>query len=560
MMLLILRSAIAPVLGLLLSTTAHGLSLIPVPVSIQSGPGQILLANFTQIQIAPQLVGIESSVNLLLSPSSGLRFETAGSGSFRFHYDSHLPESAYRLQVSDTGIDIHASATTGAFYALQTLRQLLPPDIFQTQIVERQWPIPHVDIKDYPRFDWRGLHLDVARHYMPVDFIKRFIDLMAQHKLNRFHWHLTDDQGWRIEIKRYPKLTEVGAWRDQTIIGNPEFQDPQDYRYDGVPHGGFYTQNEVKDIVAYAAKRQIEIVPEIEFPGHAQAVIAAYPELGITQETVTVMQEWGISTHTLRPSEKTLAFYRNVLTEVMALFPSRYIHIGGDEVDKTEWQQSELTQSRMRQLGLKDTHELQSWLIRQIDQFLAEHDRQLIGWDEIMQGGLSDNAVVMSWRGIERGLQAAALGNNVIMAPYRWTYFDYYQASPSSEPFAYSSYLPLADVYKFDPAPKGLSSEIRQRILGAQAQLWTEYISTPSQVEYMAFPRAVALAEVLWSPQSNRDLEDFQRRLPQHLQRLDVQNVNYRPPGNDELNRWEALKQFLWNRGMELYHWIHDNF
>ncbi|SVC35927.1 uncharacterized protein METZ01_LOCUS288781, partial [marine metagenome] len=292
--------------------------------------------------------------------------------------------------------------------------------------------------------------------------------------------------------------------------------------------------------------------------GHAQAAIAAYPELGNTGEQLKVMEDWGISKNTLKPSDETLDFYRNVLTEVMVLFPSPYIHIGGDEAPKDQWEESPFGQQRMEQLGLTDANELQSWLIQQMDDFLAANGRRLIGWDEIMQGGLSSNATVMSWRGMERGIQAAEAGHDVIMAPTQWTYFDYYQADPDVEPLAIGSYTPLDQVYHFEPKPAGPPPEVRQRILGAQGQLWTEFMKTPEHVEYMAYPRAAALAEVVWSPRENRNYDNFLQRLPRHMQRLEVLGVNYRPPGNDELDAWDSLKQWLFHKAIGIYFWFSD--
>lgn len=336
------------------------------------------------------------------------------------------------------------------------------------------------------------------------------------------------------------------------------FTDPEGWTYDGIPHGGFYTQEEVREVVAYAAARHITVVPEIEFPGHAQAAIASYPWLGNTGEQLKVKEEWGINKNTIKPSEETLEFYRNVLTEVMDLFPSKYIHIGGDEAPKDQWEASEFAQQRIRELGLADENELQSWLIQQMDDFLTANGRTLVGWDEIMQGGLSSNATVMSWRGTKPGYKAAAAGHDVVMAPVQSTYLDYYQASPKTEPLAIGSYLPLRTVYAFDPAPASLPEKVRRHILGAQGQLWTEYMKTPDHVEYMAYPRAVALSEVVWSEQSQRDFNEFLPRLNEHLQRLDVLQVNYRAPGNDELGVWESLKHKVFSVLMRLYFWYAD--
>lgn len=537
-------------------------ALIPAPVTVQAGEGEFRLLPDVKVAIAePQFPGALAAVRLLLGPATGFDFAQATPGQtaqLRITHASALAAEAYHLRVDEQGIHIEAANDAGVFYALQTLRQLLPPAIYSTSAVQRDWTLSAVDVKDVPRFGWRGMHLDVGRHFMPVEFVKKFIDVLAVHKLNSFHWHLTEDQGWRIEIKRYPKLTEVGSQRAQTVVGNTLFVDDEELVYDGIPHGGFYTQDEVRDIVAYAAQRHINVVPEIEFPGHAQAAIAAYPELGNTGEQLKVMEKWGINKNTIKPSEETLAFYRNVLAEVIDLFPSEYIHIGGDEAPKDQWEEGEYAQQRMKELGLADADELQSWLIQQMDDFLSAHGRKLVGWDEIMQGGLSSNATVMSWRGVRPGIRAAEAGHDVVMAPTSWTYFDYYQADKSIEPLAIGSYTPLAAVYDFDPAPANLPEAVRQHILGAQGQLWTEYMKTPDHVEYMAFPRAVALAEVVWSPQVSRDYQDFQQRLPIHLERLDELGVNYRPPGNDELTLSGKFSHFLFSTGMAIYFWLVD--
>ena len=367
---------------------------------------------------------------------------------------------------------------------------------------------------------------------MPKEFVKKLVDLAALNKLNRFHWHLTDDQGWRLEIKQYPRLTQVGAWRPQTIIGRPD-RDSTKWRFDGQPHGGFYTQDDVREIVAYARARFVTIVPEIEMPGHSQAAIAAYPELGNRGDTLPVWMGWGVDENILNPGDATVRFYQNVLTEVMALFPGRWIHIGGDEAPKTQWKASPLAQTRIRELGLKDEDELQSWFTHRMDEFLTAHGRTLVGWDEILQGGLAPNAVVMSWRGVDGGIAAAQAGHDVVMAPGSHTYFDHYQSADTvAEPLAIGGYLPLDTVYAFEPVPPALTASEARHVLGAQGQLWTEYVPDAKRAEYMVFPRVCALAEVLWTPPEERDYGDFTRRLVTHLQRLAVLDVNYRPLAN----------------------------
>ncbi|MDX1735598.1 MAG: beta-N-acetylhexosaminidase [Halioglobus sp.] len=542
---------------LAIASDSAALSLVPVPQRMERPEGEFALHLDATLYTAPVFRHAPRSLRLLLSPATGFTFERvadSAAAAIRVLHDGELGPEAYVLRVGAGGVDITAAADAGVFYALQTLRQLLPTDVYSQTPVERQWAVPFVAIEDAPRFGWRGLHLDVGRHFMPVDFVKRYIDLLAAHKMNRFHWHLTEDQGWRIEIRQYPKLTEIGSVRAQTVQGFPGFS-RKELGYDGTPHGGFYTQEEVREVVAYAAQRHVTVVPEIEFPGHAQAAIASYPELGNTGKQLKVKEEWGISKNTLKPSDETLQFYRNVLTEVMALFPSEYIHIGGDEAPKDQWEESPYAQQRIRELGLANENELQSWLIQQMDDFLSANGRRLVGWDEIMQGGLSSNATVMSWRGMAPGAKAARQGHDVIMAPTTYTYFDYYQGDDSKEPTALPFYLPLREVYSFEPIPAKLPPEFHRHILGGQGQLWTEMMKTPEHVEYMAYPRAVALSEVLWSSPAGRNYEEFLPRLDAHLQRLDRLQVNYRPPGDDELTLKGKIKQLLFKAALRVYLW-----
>jgi hexosaminidase len=387
-----------------------------------------------------------------------------------------------------------------------------------------RWAIPAVEIRDAPRFPYRGLLVDVARHYYPPAFIKTVIDLLALYKLNTLHLHLTDDQGWRLEIKKYPRLTEIGAWRKETIVG--QHFDP--YVGDSTPHGGFYTQDQIRDLVAYAAARQITILPEIEMPGHAQAALAAYPELSCTGGPFEVSTKWGTHENIYCPSERTFAFLEDVLVEVMQLFPSRYIHIGGDEVPKKQWKESPVAQEVIRREGLADEEGLQSYFIRRIERFLIAHQRKLIGWDEILEGGLAPEATVMSWRGDAGGIEAVRQGHDVIMTPANRTYFDYYQGDATVEPLAIGGFLPIDSVYAFEPVPLELTAEQARHVLGAQGNVWTEYIATPDHLEYMLLPRMLALSEVLWSPKEARSWRGFVARLPAHLARLDALGVGYR--------------------------------
>jgi hexosaminidase len=441
-----------------------------------------------------------------------------------------LGPEAYTLDVSPRGVVVKASAPAGAFYGLETLKQLLPAAIYrEAPLCNTVWRAAAVHVEDAPRFAWRGAHLDVGRHFEPKEFVKKYIDLLARHKMNRFHWHLTEDQGWRIEIMKYPRLTTVGSCREQTLVG-PYVSDPAKRVFDGKRHCGFYTQDDVREVVAYAADRMITVIPEIEMPGHAQAAIHAYPQLSSRPDSSPgVLQVWGVSDFILNPTDSTVTFMQDVLTEVLALFPGPYVHIGGDEAGKAQWKANPSIQARMKALGLKDEHELQSWFIRQMDTFLTARGRRLIGWDEILEGGLAENATVMSWRGMDGGIAAAKANHDVVMAPGSHTYFDHYQSrDKSAEPLAIGGFTPLDTVYAFEPVPPQLSATEAKHVLGAQAQLWTEYMPNAKHVEYMAYPRMVALSEVLWSTKARRDYADFTTRLPAHLARLDALDVNYR--------------------------------
>lgn len=437
-------------------------------------------------------------------------------------------DESYALDVSPDRITVEAREPPGLFRGLQTLRRLLPVHV---ELQRRAPPgvrfaLPALRIDDAPRFPYRGMHLDVGRHFFPPELVKRYIDQLALWGFNAFHWHLTEDQGWRIEIRAYPRLTEVGAYRRETMLG----RNFEPYVGDGVPHGGFYTQDEVRDIVAYAAERHVTVIPEIEMPGHSLAALAAYPELACTAGPFEVGTRWGIYDDIVCPSERTFEFFETVLEEVMQLFPGRYIHIGGDEAPKTRWEESPLAQEVIRREGLADEHELQSWFTRRIERFLARHGRRLIGWDEILEGGIAPEATVMSWRGMAGGIEAARAGHDVIMAPTSHVYLDYYQGAPDLEPLAIGGFLPLERVYAFEPVPPELSPDEAAHVLGGQGNVWTEYMKTWDRVEYMAFPRMLALAEVLWSPRERRDWTDFMARLGPQLARLDALGVNYRVP------------------------------
>jgi hexosaminidase len=518
--------------------TLDSITVIPRPASLIAGRGAFLLSARTTIWTDRADSAVARGLARQLAPATGYDLavrigESGGGHSINFRRarrrDTTLGPEGYRLDVEPNAITITAAAPAGAFYATQTLRQLLPPQVLRAARVDGiQWRVPAVSIVDRPRFQWRGMHLDVSRHFMPKEFVKKYIDLLALHKMNRFHWHLTDDQGWRIEIKKYPRLTSIGAWRDRTLVGHAR-SDTSANVYDHERHGGFYTQDDVREIVAYARDRFVTVVPEIEMPGHSQAAIAAYPGLGNFGDSVRVWDQWGVSTHILNPSDTTVHFMQDVLTEVMSLFPGPYIHIGGDEATKVEWKASARAQARIKALGLADENQLQSWFTTQMDAFLAAHGRRLVGWDEILEGGLAPDAIVMSWRGTDGGIAAARAGHDVVMAPGSHTYFNYYQVSDTAaEPLAIGGYLPIDSVYAYEPVPADLEPRFASHILGAQGQIWTEYIQTPKDVEYMAYPRTAALAEVLWTPDNRRDFADFTRRLAVHEQRLDALDVNYR--------------------------------
>jgi hexosaminidase len=423
----------------------------------------------------------------------------------------------YHLTIDEKHISILAEGkSAGNFYALQTLIQLFSTE--KTKSIK----LPCIQIKDSPRFEWRGMHLDVCRHFFPVSFIKQYIDLMAMYKMNKFHWHLTEDQGWRIEIKKYPKLTQTGAWRKGTMVGKYS-----DQKYDSIPYGGFYTQEQIKEVVTYAAKKHITIVPEIEMPGHSVAAIASYPWLSCTGKQIEVEKGWGVFEDVYCTKDSTLQFLQDVLDEVINLFPGKYIHIGGDESPKTRWKSCATCQANIKKENLKDEHELQSYFIKRVEKYVNSKGKQIIGWDEILEGGLAPNAAVMSWQGIEGGIAAAKQKHKVVMTPGSHCYFDHYQASPADEPLAIGGYTPLEKVYAYEPIPSVLNGEEQKYIMGAQANLWTEYILNEKHVEYMALPRMAALAEVLWTPKENKNETDFLNRLQTHFLLLDKLGVNY---------------------------------
>lgn len=495
------------------SSSSGLINIIPYPNKVLLGKGHYKADQLTFFM--PEGYGSLADLmpNLIKGSSKS---ESKEKASLDFVIDNTFAEEAYKLDVGEKGIVITSKNAVGALYGIQSLRQLLPTD--------GSINVPFVNIDDKPRFAYRGMHLDVGRHFFDVAFIKKYIDLLSMYKINNFHWHLTEDQGWRIEIKKYPKLAEIAAYRPETLIGHYNDQ-PQ--KFDGNRYGGFYTQEEVKDIVSYAMARNINVIPEIEMPGHAQAAVAAYPELGCTGKQVQVATKWGVFDDVFCPNEKTFQFLEDVLTEVMALFPSKYIHIGGDECPKTQWMTNPLCQSIIKKEGLKDEHGLQSYFIQRIEKFLNSKGRQIIGWDEILEGGLAPNATVMSWRGIEGGKEAAKQKHNVIMTPTDYCYFDYYQSKSPKEPLAIGGFLPLQKVYSYDPIPSNMPKEDVAYIIGAQANLWTEYLDAPEKVEYMILPRMQAMAEVGWTLPENKSYELFVKRLNHHFALWKKMGYNY---------------------------------
>ena len=454
-----------------------------------------------------------------------------GKKGFVFSRDNLIPAEGYRLDIDGKAVKIAAPDYKGFLNALQTLAQLMPLEYFKGLPAPRaDWQLPQVSIQDAPRFAYRGFHMDVARHFFPVEEVKKMLDVMALYKMNRFHWHLTDDQGWRLEIKRYPKLTTVGSVRKETIVGHHR----KSAEYDGIPHKGFYTQEQIRDVVAYADSLGITVIPEIDLPGHMIAALAAYPELGCTGGPYEVRTRWGIANESLcAGKEMTMRFLEDVLTEVMDLFPSEYIHIGGDECRKGEWEKCPFCQRKIEELGLKsDEHwtkeqYLQGYVTARMQDFLAQNGRKLIGWDEVLEGELKPGATVMSWRGTKGGIKAAKMDFDVIMSPNSFLYLDYYQSDKKDlEPLAIGHYLPVDSTYSYKPLD-GIPEQFQHHIIGVQCNLWTEYISTPKHLEYMYFPRAIAASEIQWTEEENKSWPRFKAALGHQFDILDVLGVSY---------------------------------
>ncbi|RYD95110.1 MAG: beta-N-acetylhexosaminidase [Sphingobacteriales bacterium] len=504
-------------------------NITPQPAALTMGTGNMLINSKTAIVL--QGSGLQRSADFLqnyIRSIYGLQLnivDASNTGGYKTReativlnferMDKPIP-GAYNMNISEKNVYITGDNEQGVFYGIQTLIQLLP--LVKSQALS----IPQLSITDYPRFAYRGMHLDVSRHFFPVSFVKKYIDYLAYHKLNNFHWHLTDDQGWRIEIKKYPKLTQIGSCRDQTLVGRFGSD-----KYDGEKYCGFYTQDQIKEVVQYAADRYINVIPEIEMPGHAMAAIAAYPELSCTpNEPKKVAQTWGVFDDVFCPSETTFTFLQNVMDEVIQLFPSTYVHIGGDECPKTAWKNSAFCQQLMKEKGLKDEHALQSYFIQRMEKYINNKGRKIIGWDEILEGGLAPNATVMSWTGENGGIAAAKQQHDAIMTPTGWMYFDYNQTK-NEDSVSIGGYIPLEKVYNYEPVPKELDASQAKYILGAQANLWSEYITNPSKVEYLLFPRLTALSEVQWTPANKKTYKDFETRLPGIFKRYELWGANY---------------------------------
>ncbi len=524
--------SLAPAHGQQTTPGPPGIAVIPQPARLVPGSGRFAITPETRIYVGPQneeLRRIGQSLSQEIARATGVRPPVVAAAPGRQSAGSiyltlaqpldTLGAEGYTLSVQPARVVLAARQPQGLFWGTQTLWQLLP-----TQRPAAA-SLPAVEVIDKPRYAWRGMHLDVSRHFFGVEFVKKYIDYLALHKLNTFHWHLTDDQGWRIEIKKYPKLTAVGGWRDHTLIGS--YSD-QPHQFDNIHYGGFYTQEQLKEVVQYARERYITVVPEIEMPGHAVAALAAYPELSCSGGPFQVEGLWGVFDDIFcAGNEQTFNFLQDVLAEVMPLFPGQVVHIGGDEAPKTRWHACPKCQARMKAENLPDEHALQSYFVQRIEKFVNANGKRIIGWDEILEGGLAPNAAVMSWRGLEGGIAAARQRHSVVMSPGAYAYFDHAQGPASLEPLSFGDYLPLSKVYTFEPTPPELTAAEQRYILGGQANLWTEYIPTEQQAEYMVLPRMSALAEVLWTPARQRNWPDFQERMRRQYQRYEALGANY---------------------------------
>ncbi|WP_423128130.1 family 20 glycosylhydrolase [Gaoshiqia sp. Z1-71] len=501
------------------------IAIVPQPNELTQQEGSFTVNSRTVFVVSEDesLTAAVALINQRFSRAAGFSLKVAGEKPKKNFIAVELDPAlvggaeAYELLVEPQGVTVKAGTARGAFYGLATMLQLLPSAIESPEPVTRvNWTMPCVQITDQPRFVWRGMHLDVCRHFVPVEFIKKQLDVMALFKMNTFHWHLTEDQGWRIEIKKYPKLTELGSVR---ILG------------DGSKYGGFYTQEEVKEVVAYAAERFIDVVPEIELPGHSLAALVGYPQLSCTGGPFRVRNVWGVEPDVYcAGKDETFQFLEDIINEVVPLFPYEYFHIGGDECPKDRWKKCPDCQKRIRREGLKDEHELQSYFVQRIEKVLLAHGKKMIGWDEILEGGLAPSATVMSWRGEAGGIEAAQQGHDVVMTPGNWVYLDHYQGSSQVEPVAIGGYTTLEESYGYDPVPAELDGEKAKHVLGTQGNVWSEYLYTPEMFEYRIYPRIIALAEVGWTEKANKDYTDFLRRMDPQFERLDYHGINYHIP------------------------------
>lgn len=523
------------------SKSTNEVSIVPQPQSVVVARGSLVLPGATvsydkgfDDKAVQNITKFADRLSLVTGKQSQISNVLQESG-VSFAFNQALAPEEYEINVTPKNAKISASSVYGVMYAIQSLYQMLPVAVYGDVAAETEnWTIPCLSIKDKPRFAYRGMHLDVARHFFSVDEVKKYLDIMARYKMNRFHWHLTDDQGWRIEIKKYPKLTEIGSIREATMVGHLKSND-EEVEYDGTPYGGFYTQDQIREIVKYADDLGIVVIPEIDLPGHMVAALTAYPELGCTGGPYKVWGRWGISKDVLCVGkENTFKFIEDVLTEVMELFPSEYIHIGGDECPKDAWAKCPNCQRKIKELGLKadDKHSaeqyLQSYVTERVQSFLNSKGRKIIGWDEILEGKLAEGATVMSWRGVAGGIQAASEGFDAIMTPNSYLYFDYFQSGKKDlEPLGIGGFLPVDTVYSYEPF-KGLPEEARKHILGVQANLWTEYVATPEHLEYNLLPRMAALAEVQWTLPENKNFELFKKKVTEHeFKFYDARKYNY---------------------------------
>lgn len=515
-------------------------SIVPRPQALTETGSVFALNGDTAIVAGGRCASIGLMLQGRLRASSGYDFPLVASesghvGTITIDVDPTLSASAYEVSIDESGVRLRGGDEAGAFYASQVLLQLLPAAVFRrVPLAGIRWELPGVEIADRPRFGWRGMLIDLSRHYFGRDAIFKLIDVLALHRMNVLHLHLTDDQGWRIQIDRYPELTNIGSWRSFSVVDNHYIRPAGGAPVrDNSPHNGHLTKDDLRELVAYAARRFITVMPEIDIPGHSQAAIAAYPELGNTSEPLEVWSDWGINTHILNVDESTIEFFKNVLDEVLDIFPSEYIHIGGDEVPKAEWRSSQAVQDRMRQLGIEDEDQLQSWVISTFGNHLAQRGRRLVGWDEILEGGLPSGATVMSWRGTEGGIAAAEAGHDVVMAPDNDTYLYHLQSDDrTSEPLGADPVVSLRHVFEYDPMPAELSDGARARVLGAQCQMWTEFVSSERQMHQMVFPRLCAFAEAVWrsEPVEDAAFESFEERMVAHLERLHILDIDgYKP-------------------------------